>query len=265
MNVPTIQSGADNLMPLSRLLRIYWVESKFAFLRFLRTPAFAIPTLAFPVFFYFLVGFVFGAFKAKNPAIDVPTYVFCGFVTMAAMTPGMFGFGIGFAMEREHGLLTLKRALPMPPMASLVGSVAMSMLSTLMAATLLGIAASVTGVISLGVGHIAAVVAIAALGAIPFCAMGLLLGSLTSGRAAPAVVNIVYILLLYFSGLFIALPKAIGWVVTVSPAFYLHQLMLAAAGSRNFMIGGVGAHIAILLAVTVLCLGISARRLERNG
>src|SRR4029077_19766914 len=101
--------------------------------------------------------------------------------------------------------------------------------------------------------------------AIPFCALGLLIGSLTSGRAAPAVVNVIYLVLLYFSGLFMQLPKAISWVVTLSPAFYLHQLTLTAANTKSFMVGGVGAHIAILLGVTVVCLGISVRRLERAG
>jgi ABC-2 type transport system permease protein len=117
----------------------------------------------------------------------------------------------------------------------------------------------------LSIAQFAAVVVIGSIGAIPFCALGLLLGSLTSGRAAPAVANIVFLLLTYFSGLFMQLPKAIASVVVVSPAFYLHQLTLAAANVKNSMIGGVTAHIVILVGVTILCLGISARRIERVG
>lgn len=258
--------SSTSTMTGSRLLYAYYAETKYAFLRFLRNPAFSIPTLAFPVFFFFLVGYLFGAFKAKSTVMDVPLYVFCGFVTMTAMTPGIFGFGIGFAQEREQGLLTLKRALPMPPSASLFGSVMMSMLSTLMAATILAIAASLTGIISLSIPGLLGVIVLSAVGAVPFSALGLLIGSLTSGRAAPAVANIIYLVLLYFSGLFIQLPKGISWIATLTPAFYLHQLELAAAGTKNFMIGG-GAltHVAILLGVTVLCLGLTTRRLERLG
>jgi ABC-2 type transport system permease protein len=252
-------------MTSSRLLHVYFNEAKYAFIRFLRTPAFVIPTLLFPLFFYLLVGFVFGAFNAKNSTVDVPTFLFGGFATMAAMTPGMFGFGIGLAMEREQGLFTFKRALPMPPLASLLGSVAMSMLSTFLAVLLLATVAWSTGLVKLNLLQIAALIGTVSIGAIPFCAMGLLLGSLMSGRAAPAVTNIIYILLTYFSGLFFPLPKALAFIAAGSPAFYLHQLALAAAGSQNFMIGGALNHIALLVSVTVLCLGLAARRLERVG
>ena len=43
------------------------------------------------------------------------------------MAPGLFGFGVSLAMERENGLLTLKRAMPMPPYAYLVGKMVMAM------------------------------------------------------------------------------------------------------------------------------------------
>ena len=267
MNTTITDSPKTTHRPMTsdRLLHAYYCEAKYAFVRFLRTPAFVIPTLLFPVFFYFLIGFVFGAFKAKNAVVDVPTFLFAGFATMGAMTPGMFGFGIGLAMEREQGLFTLKRALPMPPFASLLGSVAMSMLSTLLAVTLLAAVALAAGLIHLNAIQTLSLIATVSLGAVPFCAMGLLLGSLTSGRAAPAVVNIIYILLTYFSGLFVPLPKSLEFIAAGSPAFYLHQLALASAGSKNFMIGGALTHIAFLVGVTVLCLGVAARRLERVG
>jgi ABC-2 type transport system permease protein len=222
------------LSPMStrRLLNIYVAEAKYAFLRFLRTPAFVIPTLLFPVGIYFIFGFVLGAFNAKAGEIDLPTYLFCGFATMAAMTPGIFGFGIGLATEREQGLLTLKRAQPMPPMASLFGSVVMSMLSTLIAVILLSLAAWGFGIVSLSLAQSIGIALTVTVGAIPFCAVGLFIGSLTSARAAPAIVNILYMLLIYFSGLFIQLPKALSFVVTASPAFYLHQLVTSIGAAR---------------------------------
>src|SRR5690606_26949986 len=97
-------------MTRSRMLRAYRKELKYECLRMLRTPAFAIPTLIFPALFYLLVGFIFGAFKATDP--NVQLYIFLGFATMGAMTPGMFSFGMGLASEREQGLHRLKRALP---------------------------------------------------------------------------------------------------------------------------------------------------------
>ena len=44
------------------------------------------------------------------------------------MGPGLFGFGVSLAIEREQGLLTLKQALPQPPGAYLLARAAMAML-----------------------------------------------------------------------------------------------------------------------------------------
>jgi ABC-2 type transport system permease protein len=109
------------------------------------------------------------------------------------------------------------------------------------------------------------VIAVATAGAMPFCALGLLVGSFVTGRAAPVMTNVLYLLLIYFSGLIMALPKAIQFVVLISPAFYLHQLALAAAQTKNYMIGGAAVHVAILVGITVLCLVLASRRLVRVG
>jgi ABC-2 type transport system permease protein len=250
-------------MDFRKTVRVYYLEAKYAFLRMLRNPAFSIPTLTFPLFFYLLIGFVFGAFRSPNK--DVPLLLFCGFATMGAMTPGMFGFGIGLATEREQGLFTLKRALPMPPFASLFGSIVMSMLSTLAAGVVLAIVSVAMGILTIPPLKIAAVLAVATIGAIPFCAIGLWIGSWTSGRAAPAVINIIYILLTYFSGLFIPLRGSLEHVPLASPAFYLNQLALAAGGAPHYILGSLWNHVAILTGVTVVFLGLAARRLSREG
>lgn len=250
-------------MAASRVRGAYITEAKYAFLRFLRAPAFAIPTLLFPVFFYLLIGFIFGAFKAKNP--DTPMYLYCAFAVMAAMTPGMFGFGVGLATEREQGLFVFKRALPVPPLCAMFGSVAMSVLSTVLAIVPLTIAAFALGLLEIGFLQVLGVTAVAAAGALPFCAIGLLIGSMTSARGAPAIVNILYILFMYLSGLFMPLPQSIAFIALGTPAFYLHQLGLEVAGLPNFLLGTVLNHVVVLLGITLLCLGMAVRRLQRLG
>ncbi len=44
------------------------------------------------------------------------------------MGPGLFGFGVSIAIEREYGLLTLKQALPQPAGAYLLARAVMTML-----------------------------------------------------------------------------------------------------------------------------------------
>ena len=69
---------------------------------------------------------------------------------MGVMGPGMFGFGITVATEREQGLLKLKRALPTPPGATLLAKMLMSMLFVAI------IMASMAAVAPLGHAHLSA-------------------------------------------------------------------------------------------------------------
>jgi ABC-2 type transport system permease protein len=246
----------------TRLLRAYGKELKYECLRMLRTPAFAIPTLLFPTLFYLLIGFIFGAFKSTDA--NALLYFFLGFATMGAMTPGLFSFGVGLATEREQGLHRLKRALPMPPGAALLGKIALCVFCVTAAVTLLAITGFALGTVPISFARFVTVLPVLALGAIPFCALGLMIGAMLSGRSAPAIVNVLYMLMLYLSGLFIPLPDAIAKIVLISPAFYLHQLTLFSAGAQSTLVGGALTHVALLVAMTLTFSVIAARRFARE-
>ena len=96
----------------------------------------------------------------------------------------------------------------------------------------------------------------------PFCAMGLFIGARVSGRAAPAFVNLVYLPMIYLSGLFFPLPESIRGIALFSPAFHLNQLALHAAGTPSIL--GPAINIAALIGVTVLFTGLTMRRLSRG-
>src|ERR1700730_4121202 len=109
----------DSSMSTARLFHAYLSEAKYETVRMLRTPAFAIPFLGLPALLYLLFGVViFGPAIHNDP--QAGRFIFAAFALFGVMGPGMFGFGMLVAGEREHGLLTLKRALPMPPPAYLV-------------------------------------------------------------------------------------------------------------------------------------------------
>ncbi|HET7591628.1 MAG TPA: ABC transporter permease, partial [Rhodanobacteraceae bacterium] len=112
-------------MPRSRAFRAYLLESRYEFLRLLRTPSFALPTILFPSMFYLLFGVVLAG---SERGFDAAKYMLATYSVFGVMAPGLFGFGVVVAMEREQGLLTLKRALPMPPGAYLVAKMVMAML-----------------------------------------------------------------------------------------------------------------------------------------
>src|SRR5215831_7981279 len=113
-------------MPLGRVLRAYFMEARYETIRMIRTPAFAVPLLGLPLMLYVLFGVVIYGSAGRTDPI-VPLYLFVAFSTFGVVGPGMFGFGVSVAMEREYGLLKLKRALPMPPAAYLLAKGVMTL------------------------------------------------------------------------------------------------------------------------------------------
>jgi len=105
-----IAAAAAPAMGVSTL-RVLLVESRTEFLRLLRAPAFSVPIISFPVMFYILFALVMGP---PDPTGGVARHLLASFSTFGVMAPGLFGLGVSLAIERERGLLELKRALPVP-------------------------------------------------------------------------------------------------------------------------------------------------------
>ncbi len=139
-------------MPGGRLFGAYFTEAKYETIRMLRTPAFAIPFLALPVALYLLFAvLLFGAALRADPKGAM--FAFIGFDVFGVMGPGIFGFGMVVALEREQGLLALKRAMPMPPSAYLAAKLCMAMLFGLIVTVTMIIAALTLGHLPLNAGQ----------------------------------------------------------------------------------------------------------------
>jgi ABC-2 type transport system permease protein len=249
------------LMPTKRLLRAYFTEAKYETVRMFRTPAFAIPFLGLPVLLYLLFAVaLFGA--AIRNDVNAGLFMFAAFALFGVMGPGIFGFGMLVANEREHGLLTLKRALPMPPPAYLIAKLLMAMLFAAI------VMATMFAVIPLGHLHLSlaqyfALAAVGILGALPFCAIGLFIGVRASSSGAPAFVNIIYQVMMHASGLFYPLPKFLRAIAPVWPTYHLQQLFFRIVGVPSQ--GSAITHIAVLAGVTLVLTLFAVRRLARKG
>ena len=249
-------------MTFARVLRAYLVEAKYECLRMLRTPAFAIPFLALPIFLYLLIG-VLVVGQSTNADPRLPLFMFTAFVVFAATSPGMFSFGQGLAVERQSGVLNLKRAQPMPAAAYVVAKILMALASATIVMIVLIPLAIAFGHISLTAAQIVGVAGAGVLGTVTFCAIGLFIGTLVSGTAAPAVVNLIYFPMMYLSGMFFPLPKILAPWALMWPTFYLDQLVYSAGGGRSAIAANICA--AVLVGLTVLCGGLAVRRLARLG
>jgi ABC-2 type transport system permease protein len=257
----TIDSTATPVMTTGWVINAYVQEAKSECLRYLRNPGFLLPTLLFPSVFYLM----FGIFLAHSNSAEAPRYLLASYGTFGVMAPGLFAFGVSLALERDTGLLTLKRAMPMPPGAYLLGKMAMAVLVAAVISIILMCMAVFLAGVSLAAPRLAMFFMLEVLGVLPFCALGLLIGTLVKGQGAPGVVNLVYLPMAFLSGLWFPLsmmPSFIQSIAPLLPAYHLDQLALSVVGLGQ---GGVLVHVLVLVGFTAAFLLLAARRLRRYG
>jgi ABC-2 type transport system permease protein len=251
-------------MALGRVVGAYFAEARYEAIRMLRSPGFSIPFLVLPVPIYLFFGVLLAAPAiAERPGIA--NYLFSGFATFAVMGPALFGVGCALAIEREAGLLKLKRAQPAPTGAYLIAKMLMGMIFAAAAVSTLLVTAVFGATVTLSGGQLAVIALVMIVGSLPFCAMGLFIGAYASGSASPAIANVIFLPMLWLSGLFIPLPKFLEPWVVVWPAFHLNQTALGAAGVAEFSFIAPRMSAAVLIAVTVVFGGLAVRRLARKG
>ena len=237
------------------LAGLYLREAGYEFLHQLRTPMVAVPTLAFPLVFYILFGLVL---PGKWGNYDRTAY-------LGVIGPALFGFGVGMALDRANGLLELKRVAPMPIGAYFFGKIAMSLIFGLIVVLLLSIAAIGFGGVRIDPLTWVKLTAVLLLGTLPFCALGLWIGTLVHGQAAVAVVNLVYLPMAVLSGLWMplfAFPVVLQKLAVIWPAWHLSQLALGTIGQLPTV--NYGLHAGVLLLTAVLFLSLAALRLRER-
>ncbi|HEY3280807.1 MAG TPA: ABC transporter permease [Armatimonadota bacterium] len=255
-----LPTGGD--MPLRRLVRAYLMEAKYESLRMLRSPAFTVPFIGLPLLLYLFFG-VFLARSMGGTSRVVMAVTLVNWSVYGMMGPGLFGFGITVAMERDQKLVTLKRALPAPPGCYLLGKMMMTLLFGAIVLALLVPAAVFYGHPGFTAGQYLALLVVDILGGLPFCALGLFIGTRCSGQAAPGVANLVFLPMMFLAGIFFPMPASVQWTAYLSPAYYLAQLALGAAGLHAK--GPTLLHVTVLVVFTLVLTLSSVRRLARAG
>ena len=254
-------AGRSPSVPGMPWLRVFLAETRCEFLRLLRSPSFCVPTIAFPLMFYLLFGVLLGG-GAGHP--EAARRALASFVVIATMAPGLFALGTTLAVDRERGLLELKRALPLPAGALLAAKMAMAMLFAAIAALVIMLTAALCGGVSLAPAQWGLLLLLVCAGVLPFCAIGLYVGSCVRAAAAPAVLNLVYLPMSFLSGLWIplaALPRGVASVAPLWPSWHLAQLGLEIVGVA--FTGTHAGHFAALSGVTLVFFVAARRRLAR--
>lgn len=238
-------------------LRACMIEIRCELLRLLREPAYVLPAVLFPVLFYVLFGVLLSGMGAP------PAFLLAGYGVFGTIGATLFGIGVGVANEREQGLLRLRRALPAHAGGWLLAKMVAAMAFALAISLLLALVGSTLGGVSLPASGWALLLVVNLLGVLPFAALGLLIGSLFGGNAAIAVVNVLFLPMVFLSGLWLPLsmlPDFFARLAPVWPAWHLGQIAFKVVGHDSG--GALWLHVLALLVPAAVFTHFALRRLS---
>jgi ABC-2 type transport system permease protein len=249
---------------LTPTLTIYLRETKYEFLKYLRLPIYSISTILFPLMFYVLFGLLMNPHGTVG-SLGVSTYLIATYGTFGIMGASLFANGVGVAAERGLGWMQVKRASPMLPFAYFAAKFAVSMIFGGIVLVLLLLLGTVFGGVHIPIAKAGTLVVTLTIGAIPFCALGLVIGLLVGPNSAPAVVNTIYLPLSFASGLWLpieALPTFLQKLAVFLPPYHLAQMALRIVGVSDGKANST--HWQYLCGFTLVALGLARVLFQRE-
>ena len=227
-------------------------EAKAEITRSLRLPQFLVPTVLTPAAFFALFAL---ALNKSSP--EAATVMLAGYGVFAATGPALFGFGAGVAMEREQGLIELKRVSPLPAGAYVAAKLAAALFATALAMVLIDATALIAGV-RLPILGWAELTAISLASTLPYALLGFGLGMRMSGKGAVAAANALYLGSAILGGLWMPSAMLPGLMRTLGqfvPSYHLGQLAQAVVDPAK---GGASPSHAAIVAGMTLATGVWA-------
>ena len=238
-------------------LRIHLLEIKYEFLKAIRMPAYALPTICFPLLFYVFFGLVFGRQQAGG--VQMSSYLIATYGCFGVIGASLFGFGVTVAIERGQGWMELKRTTPMPVSAYFVAKLALAMIFSSFIVIGLFALGLTFGHVQMTPGTAAALFAVLVLGSVTFSAFGLAIGYAAGPNSAAPIVNLIYLPMAFLSGLWVPiwiLPRALQRFAFILPPFHYSQIALRIIGAGSIGIP-LYVHVIAMLIATTLFLAIA--------
>jgi ABC-2 type transport system permease protein len=242
--------AAPSPLSLGYYARIFANETRYEFVRMLRTRAFSLSVIGFPVMFFLLIG-------VSNRHNGYGQYLVPGYSCMGVVSACLFGIGVSLALDRSLGWLDLKQASPMPRLAYIVAKlIGCAAFALIIVAALVSLGAAVGGahITLLQAAQLSGVVLASS---VPFAAMGLVISLLVPPNSGPGIINLIWIPMSFASGFWMPisyLPQVVQKIAPALPTYHLAQLALgifgmAQPGSSNIT------HWEALAGFTLLMLG----------
>jgi ABC-2 type transport system permease protein len=208
-----------------------WRQTRAEFLKLWRSPGFSISSLALPAIFFAFFGLPNAHYQ--EGAVSAGRYILASFAAYGVISVMLFSFGVGVAVERSQRMNVLLRATPLRPIVYLGAKVLTALVFALLMLLILFAFAAIAGGIRMDAGMWLVLTGRLLLGALPFIALGFAVGYLASPNAAAPIIQILFLILSFASGLFIPmqqLPSFIQEIAPYLPTYRYGQLAWNAIG-----------------------------------
>ena len=263
MAAATLAVPAPRSLSIGYYARIFRKETRYEFVRLLRTKAFSFSVIGFPVMFYLLFG-------SMNRGNFFARYIVATYSCMGVVSACLFGIGMGLAMERAQGWLELKQASPMPRFAYLFAKLVSCAAFSLIIVGILLLLGITIGGATIAAGEALRLAAVILASSVPFAAMGLLASLLVPPNSGPGIMNLIYLPMSFASGFWMPITMLPHWLRVIAPALPTYHLGQLALQIFGFAQPGCSVllHWEVLAGFTLLMLGaawILFNRLEAKA
>jgi ABC-2 type transport system permease protein len=207
---------------------------RFEVLRLVRNVRYVGISIGFPVVFYMLF------LHNEHPAARIAgttwrTYFMVSMASFGAMVAALNAGGTRLAAERASGWTRQLRVTPLPPWSYVTTKVAASMVIALPVISMVELTGMALGGVRLALGPWVTLTVVLWVSALPFAALGVLVGFVASGETAYPLVTALMFLLSFFGGLFTPvadLPTVLRHVASFLPSYHDASLGWAVVAGR---------------------------------
>ena len=213
---------------------------RFEIVRTLRNVRFLVMLIAFPVLLYLIYAKQHGI----SQGLTVATLLLVSMAVYSGMGSAMFASGPQLARERRSGWMRQLRISPISTRGWFAAKLLQAILMIIPGLAVLLALALTYGHVHLAAGRLGLLVAVLVLGAIPFCALGLVIGLMFDSQTAQVAQMITLLVLAFLGGIFISwsnLPHAMQEIGKLLPSYHLAQLGWNAAAGRPLDMANVAA------------------------
>jgi ABC-2 type transport system permease protein len=231
---------------------------RFELVRTLRNVRFLVMLIAFPVLIYL----IYAKQHGMSQGLTVATLLLVSMAVYSGMGSAMFASGPQLARERQNGWMRQLRISPISTRGWFAAKLVQAILMIVPGLAVLLVLALTYGHVHLAAARLGMLAAVLVLGAIPFCALGLVIGLMFDSQTAQVAQMITLLVLAFLGGIFIqwsSLPHGMQLIGKALPSYHLAQLGWNAAAGRPLDMADVA-----VLAAWTAGLGLIAARRWRN-